>query len=242
MLDRELLSTLSELKLPAMAETLRLQINDPASIHEPFEVRLGKLLEAEKVARSMGRAIRFERSANLEAGDLADIDWKAKRSGLRKDVVGSLRSLQWVRSGHHLVITGPTGIGKTFLASAFGREATRLGLTVGFWRVRELLNTIDAIAQEQDPTEFRKRVIKPDLLVLDTWLAAPLTAAQTHELEGIVDARYRTRRSMLLASAVPTEEWLPRFGDATNGEALVDRLLNAITLKLGGPSMRGRYS
>lgn len=236
-----LTASLRELKLSAMAEAYELQCLDPNAAHEPFDERLSALVEAERTKRAIGRAQRLTRRGNVKGGDFADLDYTAPgRSGLVRSTVRELASLDWVRRGHDLVLTGPTGIGKTFLAGAFARAAVRAGMKTDYWRLADLLEAWTAAAVESDFSARRKRMLQPQLLVLDEWLAQPLDAEQSAVLARIIEARQGTA-STLIASPVPVADWLPRFADPTPGEAVVDRFAHLKPIELRGPSLRQRF-
>lgn len=233
-----LAASLRELKLGAMADAYELQCLNPNAVHEPFESRLSALIEAERSQRSTGRAQRLTRRGNIKGGDFADLDYAAPgRSGLLRSTVRELASLEWVRRHHDLVITGPTGIGKSFLAGAFARAAVRAGLSADYWRLADLLEAWAAAGVEPDFTARRRRLLRAELLVLDEWLAQPLDVEQSAIVARIVEARHGVA-STLIASPVPLADWLPRFADPTPGEAIVDRFAHLKPIELRGPSMR----
>lgn len=236
-----LTASLRELKLSAMAEAYELQCLDPNAAHEPFDERLSALVEAERTKRAVGRAQRLTRRGNIKGGDLKDLDYTAPgRTGLVRSAMRELSSMNWVRRHHDVVITGPTGIGKSFLAGAFAREATHAGLTSAYWRLADLLETWAAVSVEPDFSTRRKRMLQPQLLVLDEWLAQPLDAEQSAVLARIIEARHGAA-STLVASPVPVADWLTRFADPTPGEAVVDRFAHIKPIELRGPSLRQRF-
>ena len=233
---------LNRLDLPGMLRALRLQLNDPRSVERSFEDRMIELLEAERLDRSDHQVQRFKRQSRLPpSATLHGVDYKARR-GLKRPVIESLGRCDWVRQAHNVLLTGPTGIGKTYLASAIGTAGIGEGFTVAYWRVPDLLDAL-AIAEETKSLKaLRRRTDRVQLLILDDWLVGSLSVRQSQEMRRLIDAREH-KTATLVASPVPVEDWHTQIEDPTAADAILDRLCGrGLRITLVGESMRLKYS
>jgi DNA replication protein DnaC len=168
---------------------------------------------------------------------MEDVDFRHPR-GLDRSLLLSLASCQWVRDRQNCLITGPTGVGKTYLACALAHKACREGTSAHYARVSRLLDELSVARADGSYTRRLRSVGRLDLLVLDDWGLAPLTDEGRRDLLEILDDRY-DRRSTLVASQLPVESWHDALGDPTLADAILDRLVhNAHTIALRGESMR----
>lgn len=193
--------------------------------------READLRENKKLARRLKEA-KLKQQACVE-----DVDFRHPR-GLDRSVFFSLANGRWIRERHNLIITGPTGVGKTFIACALANKACRLGFTVRYWRTSRLLQaTATARADGSYDTLIRK-LQKTDLLLLDDWGLAPLQVGEARDLLDIIEDRNQTR-STLITSQMPVSQWHNILTDPTIADAILDRLVhNAYKLELRGESMR----
>jgi DNA replication protein DnaC len=178
------------------------------------------------------------RSARLRyPASLEDVNFKHPR-GLDRQQVLSLGDCGFIKSRHNLVITGPTGIGKSYLACAFVERACRRGYSAAYMRLPRLLQQITVARGDGSYERLLARLARLDLLAIDDWLLAPLRDAERRDLIEVVEDRSE-RASTLIASQVPSKDWHSVIGDPNLADAICDRLLhNAHRLTLKGPSIR----
>ena len=178
------------------------------------------------------------RQAKLrEQACLEDIDYSQERQ-LSKTVIARLAQCNWIARKENLLITGSTGVGKTYLACAFANQACRQGYGARYIRLPKLFQEISIAKADGSYIKLMEYVSKLSLLILDDWGVAPMTDANRRDLLEIIDDRYN-RSSTLITSQLPVNTWHDSIGDATLGDAILDRLLhNAHRIEVAGPSMR----
>jgi len=171
------------------------------------------------------------------AACMEDIDYQHPR-GLDRTVMRSLATCQWVEYGQHILIVGPTGVGKTFIACALGNAACRHGYTVRYYRVPRLLTDLATARVDGSFRRILNTLSRTDVLILDDWGLAPISVAESRDLLEVIDDRTQAR-STVIASQLPIETWHSVIGDATVADAILDRLVHgAHKLNLKGESMR----
>jgi len=242
MLIQPLLDKLASLKLVGMREGLREQLDQAAYRKLSFEDRLGMLLDREWDLRQTRKQTRRMRVARFrEAAVIEDLDFSACR-GLDRSQTLALTQEDWIRQHLNVIITGPTGAGKTFLACALGQSACRNGVSVRYFQISKLLQKITCARADGSSPKLFETLAKTQLLVIDDWLRHPLTESQTPDLLEILEDRYG-RASTLLATQIPVSDWHDRLGNPTLSDAVMDRIIhNAYRLELKGESMRKRRS
>jgi len=242
MLVQPILDKLGSLKLAGMGDGLREQMENPAYRKLSFEERLGLLLDREWNLRQTRKQTRRMRVARFrEAAVIEDLDFSASR-GLNRAEVLALTQDDWIRRHLNIIITGPTGAGKTYLACALGQSACRNGVSVRYFQIAKLLQKITYARADGSSPKFLEILAKTQLLVIDDWLRNPLTESQTPDLLEILEDRYG-RASTMLATQIPVSDWHDRLGNATLSDAVMDRIIhNAFRLELRGESMRKRRS
>jgi DNA replication protein DnaC len=240
MMTNDTIRKLNELKLFGMAHAFTQQIESAATGHLSFEERVGLLVDHEVTYRDDKRLRRLLGSAKLrEPACMEDLDHEAKR-GLDRSMVASLALCNWIRHGVNVVITGATGLGKTWIACALGNQACRHGMTVKFERVPLLLEEL-AIAHADG--SFRRRITaigKLDLLILDDLGINTLTAERRADLLEVIEARSGTKASVV-TSQLPVKRWHDYLADGnpTVADAIMDRLVSdAHRIELVGESLR----
>jgi len=238
MLTHPTIEKLQALHLTAMATAFDQQRSSSAHAELPFEDRFGLLVDTEWIAREQRRLTQRLRNAKLRyPASLEDIDFTTPR-GLQREVVLSLGTGAWIRDRHNLVITGPTGIGKSWLASAFVQSACRHGFTATYVRAPRLLHELAVSRGDGTYARVLVRLAKLDLLAIDDWLLAALTEAERRDLLEVIEDRSE-RASTLIASQLPPTAWHAAIGEPSVADAICDRLIHrAHRLTLKGPTMR----
>jgi DNA replication protein DnaC len=238
MLTQQTLDKMNAMKLAAMAECFQQQLGSGEYAELSFEERVGLLVDNEWTAREQRKLTRRLRSAKIRyAASLENVDFKHPR-GLNRQQVLSLGSCGWIQEGHNLLLLGPTGIGKSYLTSAFVERACRRGLNACYVRMPRLLHEIAVGRGDGSYTRLLGRLAKLDLLAIDDWLLAPLRDTERRDLLEIIEDRAE-RRSTLIASQLPIKDWHGVIGDPNQADAICDRLLHdAHRIELKGGSMR----
>ena len=239
MLTQQTLEKMHRMKLSAMAEAFEQQLGSGAHTTLSFEERVGLLVDCEWTARAQRKLTRRLRAATprYPAASLENVDFRHPR-GLHRQQVLSLGSCRWIQDQHTLLITGPTGIGKSFLACAFVERACRRGFTARYVRLPRLLHAVAVGRGDGSYTRLLTRPAKIDVLAIDDWLLAPLRDAERRDLLEVIEDRAE-RASTLIAGQLPVPDWHGAIGDPTQADAICDRLLHdAHRLALTGPSMR----
>jgi DNA replication protein DnaC len=242
MLNHPTHDQLLALKLTGMAKAFSEQMDLPESQTLSFEERLGLLVDREMTVRSDRRLTTRLRQAKLRLSASAeDIDYRHPR-GLDKALMLRLVSCQWLHERHNVLITGPTGIGKTWLACALGHQACREGYTVLDLRLPRLLQELPIAKGEGRYPKLMASLAKNALLILDDWGLATLNDEHRRDILALLEDRHG-RGATIVTSQLPVEHWHEPIGDPTLADAILDRLLhNAYKITLRGDSMRKQHA
>ena len=240
MLNQATLEKMQDMKMHAMAEAFDQQLGSSQYAELSFEERTGILIDTEWTSRQQRKLVRRLKSARLRyQACLEDVDFKTPR-GLDKQVVLSLGTCRWIQECHNLLVTGPTGTGKTFLTCAFGERACRSGFSTYYVRAPRLLHDLAVARGDGSYGRLLAKLAKTNLIAIDDWLVAPLTEQQRHDLFDVVEDRYE-RAATLIATQLPVNTWHEAIGDPTLADAICDRLIHrAHRIELKGRSMRER--
>jgi DNA replication protein DnaC len=238
MLIHPTIDHMRSLKLTGMARAFESQLELKEARELSFEERLGLLLDAEVVARENKSLDGRLKTAKLRlAASLEDLELRASR-GLDRSVITALATCDWVQSKQNILITGPTGAGKTYLACALAQKACRLGFTVLYFRSPILFQDLSIAKADGRYRRLLASITKRHLIVLDDFALSPLTDEQRRDLLEILEHRYEST-STIIVSQLPVLNWHDVIGDPTIADAILDRLIhNAHFLTLKGESMR----
>jgi DNA replication protein DnaC len=242
MLINQTLDKLEALGLFGMLLGVREQLESSQYLSLSFDERLGLLVDREAEARDSRRlALRLKAAKLRQEASVEDIDFRAPR-GLDRSVIMSLARANWVVAHHNLLITGPTGAGKSFIGCALAHAAVRRGHTALYMRTPRLLT--DLALSRGDGRYVRRlaHLAKVGVLVLDDFLLTPPSVIEAKDMLEVIDDRSQVR-STLVISQLPLESWHPSLaaGDPTLADAILDRLIHdAHRLALKGSSMRRR--
>ncbi len=239
MLTQPTLEQLSELRLPALARAWQAQQEDPTIGEIGFDERLALLVEAEWTDRHNKRLDRLLRAAKLRitGACIEDVDYARERK-LDKSLVRQLATGRWIAARQNVVITGPTGVGKTYLACALAQQACRQGHRVLYRRAPRIFDELALARADGSYARLLARLAKIDVLVLDDWGLAPVKDVERRDLLEIMEDRHGLR-STIWTSQIPVAQWHDHVGDPTIADAICDRLLhNAHRITLHGPSRR----
>lgn len=239
MLNEPTMEKLYEMRLSAMAEAWTAQQKDAAIGSLSFDERMALLVEAEHMARDNRRLRRLLKDADLRIPSACMEDVKATPArGLEKAMVRQLGSCAWIGEHLNVLITGPTGVGKSYLASALGQAACRKGLRVLYRRVPRLFDELALARIDGSYARVLSRLAKAELLILDDLGLGTPTESQRNDLLEVLEDRYG-RASTVVTSQLEQKKWHEWIGEPTIADAILDRLVhNAYKLDLAGASGR----
>jgi DNA replication protein DnaC len=229
---------LHQMRLHTMAAAFKEENERPGNTELTFEDRFGMLVEREWQFRENRRVSTRLKAAKLKhQATIEDIDFRTPR-GLDKSLILSLANCQWIKNHHNVIITGPTGIGKSYLAEALVNKACREGGTARCYRASRLFQELAMAKGDGSYAVLLQKIAKTDLLVIDDWGLAPLTDGERRDLLEIMEDRHGIR-STLITSQYPVATWHDLIGEPTLADAILDRVVhNAHKIILDGDSMR----
>lgn len=235
------LGKLNQLKLYGMAEALAEQTQATMYASLSFEERLSLLVDREMTVRDNRRLTNLLRGARLRYSSACpeEIDFRTPR-GLSKEAILSLMQNGWVKGKQNLIITGPTGSGKTFIACALANSACRSGHSAYYIRLPRLLQELHIARGDGSYGKLLTRLAKYTILVIDDWGLAKMGDKERRDVLEVLEDRHGIT-STIVASQIPTEKWHDAIGDPTIADAVLDRLVHnahMITMSLKAESMR----
>jgi DNA replication protein DnaC len=239
MLNQQTLQTMNAMKLFGMAKSFEERLASPRHDELSNAEFVGMLVEDEKTHRENQRLKRLLKAAKLRfpSACMEDVDYRHPR-GLTKQMLRDLTTTQWIEANRNVILTGPTGIGKSWLACAMGNLAARAGHSVNYWRAPRLFAALKQAKGDGSHLRMLTRLGKVRVLILDDLLLTPLAAEERKDLLEIVEDRYQIG-STIIGTQCPIKGWHAAIGDPTLADAVCDRLIhNAYKLQLRGPSIR----
>ena len=239
MLNHPTIDKLHELRLLGMAKALKEQNQSPDAYEQlTFEDRLALLVDREQTERDNNRLqLRLKQAKLRLTAAIEDIDFHHPR-GLDKSLVLNLAGCRWICEHHNVIVTGPTGVGKSYLACALAHKACREGFRTFYVRAPRLFDDLVLAKADGRYRKILAAFAKLDLLVIDDWGLAPLTEEQSRDILEVLEERNELR-STLIASQLPIEKWHKMISNPTVGDAILDRLIhNSHKIALKGDSMR----
>ena len=238
MLMQPTLEKLTDMRLSGLRTALEEQLGNVQFADLSFEERFTLLVDQEWTRRQNTRLERRLTQAGFrQRAVIEDLDFAPSRSLDRRQIL-QLATGEWVVQHLNAIVTGATGVGKTYLICALGRSICKAGFSVRYERLSHLLHQITASHADESWSRMLHRLSRVDLLILDDWLRDPITASQARDLVELLDDRYN-RRSTIVATQVPVSDWHGRLTDPDLADAILDRLShNAHRIHLKGESQR----
>jgi len=238
MLHQETVEKLYAMKLNGMADAFKEQLLQPDMYDLPFEERFTLLVDRQWTWKEDRRMKRLLSNAKLKInGCIEDIDFRTPR-GIDKSVVLRLANGDWIKRAQNIIITGPTGVGKTYLACAIANRACRMGHSAFYIRVPGLFQELAIARGDGSYPKIMKKLLKANVLVIDDLGLAPMSATERRDLLEVIEDRHGLA-STIVATQLPITSWHENIRDPTIADAILDRLIhNAHKINLKGESMR----
>lgn len=245
MMSTATIEKLSRLKLSGMVEAITEQLTGPIYQELSFEERFGMLVDREVIYRDNRRLKNLLKGAKLRHGNacLEEIDFRTPR-GLSRDLILALAQNAWVVAKQNVIITGPTGSGKTFIACALANSACRAGMSAFYIRLPRLLQEMHLARADGSYGKLLTKLARITVLVLDDWGLAKMADRERRDLLEVIEDRCGIT-STIISSQLPLERWHDIIGDPTIADAVLDRVIHsahAISLSGAEESMRKTLS
>ena len=238
MLREQTFDKLAQMRMHGLARAFQEQLDSEQHDRLSFEERVGLMIDREWAEREARRLTRRLQTARLrEQACVEDIDYRHER-GLDRRLMQRLATSRWVENHQNVLITGRTGVGKTYIACALAQKACRDGHTAIYRRVSRLFSELALAHADGSFHKLLTKLAKTHLLVLDDWGLAPLNAQERRDLLEILDDR-SGRQATIVASQLPVDQWHKVIGEPTIADAVMDRLIHGShRIALDGESMR----
>jgi len=237
-MKQETIEKLKSFHMNGFVQALREQEESATYTELSFEERLSFLVDSEFLKRKNNRIAAAIRFAKLKSNaSIETLDYSAQRN-LKKSLIAELADCNWVKKAQNIIITGPTGVGKSFLASALAEKACRLEIKTLHIKINELIRQIMLAHAEGTYPRLIAKFSRIPLLVIDEWLRNPLSTEQAKEILDLVDERYQ-KLSTVFCSQLPVKSWHQAIKDPTAADAILDRIVHHThRIELSGDSLR----
>jgi DNA replication protein DnaC len=238
MLNEQTLEKLHAMRLTGMADAFKDQMMQPDMNDLSFEERFGFLVDQHWTWKENRRLKTLLRNAKLKDNAcIEDIDYKSPR-GINKSLILSLSGCDWIKNAQNIIITGSTGVGKTYLACALGNSACRKGFSSLYKRSPRLFQEIAIARADGTYPKLMNKIAKAKVLIIDDFCITPIMDADRKDLLEVIEDRQGIG-STIISTQVPMKSWFDAIGDPTIADAVLDRLIhNAHKINLKGESMR----
>jgi DNA replication protein DnaC len=227
------------LKQYGMSDALDQQFESDKYEEMSFMQRLSPIVTEQVTLTCNTKITRLLKQSNIrwKHASLGDIDYVVQK-GLKKSVIADLGEMEWLKNHRHIIITGPAGVGKTYVASAFGMQAIMQYTSVISCRFGDLLLKLVAAESDKRHASFKNKIEKIPLLIIDDWRTAPLSITERHLLFELIEKRDQNS-SLIITSQFPIGEWYDGFGDPTVADSTLDRIVHcAHKINMKGESFR----
>jgi len=238
MLNEQTVEKLYAMKLNGMADAFKEQMMQPDMNELSFEERFAFLVDQHWTWKEDRRMKTLLRNAKLkENACIEDVDYKTPR-GINKSLILSLSTCDWIKNAQNIIITGPTGVGKTYLACALVNRVCRMGYSSLYKRSPRLFQEISIARADGSYPKLMNKLAKAKVLIVDDFCIAPMKDTERRDLLEVIEDRHGLC-STIISTQVPMKNWFEAIGDPTLADAILDRLIhNAHKINLKGESMR----
>jgi DNA replication protein DnaC len=238
MLNEQTFEKLYAMKLNGMADAFKEQMMQPDMNELSFEERFAFLVDQHWTWKEDRRMKTLLRNAKLkENACIEDVDYKTPR-GINKSLILSLSTCDWIKNAQNIIITGPTGVGKTYLACALVNRVCRMGYSSLYKRSPRLFQEISIARADGSYPKLMNKLAKAKVLIVDDFCIAPMKDTERRDLLEVIEDRHGLC-STIISTQIPMKNWFETIGDPTLADAILDRLIhNAHKINLKGESMR----